>query len=285
VDKQCGVAERALRTLLDVGLPTLMTAALPAKQDFLDAAHHLTKYVFRSEVAIGDFLSDDILDWYGEAAPLLFSNLNSPRQHLDGLCQLLRCIPECRSTQSVLLVEGPSELRFLTRMVTSSLAWFMFKQFDTYSGSGNRRKRRIEMLIKHYRSHGYDVHLQIDADGRDASQKKQTAANELGLPTDRVFAFSWDFESAVPLTLAAQVLAHVLGQRDASVQQIAAGLGPKGTLKDLLGLVAPETPLQDIKVEFAQTLGDQLATNYRWYHDREFMATELGQFLDFVRRV
>lgn len=282
LDKQCGVAERCLKIFLDAGLPLLVEGDQQVKEGFLEAAYHLTRYVARSERITGDFLDDDIVRWYGENVPLMVSSLKSLRQHLDGLCASLRSIPHFHSTQSILLVEGESELRFLRRMMTSSMAAFMFKQYDTYSGSGNRRKQRIEMLLRHYHLQGYNVHLQIDGDGKDTGTIKATTASNFGLPIDRVFVFSRDFESSVPFPLAADVLATVVGQPEEKVRQVAEGLGAAVNLKDLLGGVAPEVELDDIKVEFAHALGDRLAKHYLWHTDDTFIATELGRFLQFV---
>jgi hypothetical protein len=285
LDKQCGVAEQALRVFLNAGLPHLTNVDEKIKIEFLDAAFYLTQYVFRSEQTVGNFLDGDIIRWYGDYSPLIVSNLKYLRRYMDGLCSSLRHISEFKSIQSVLLVEGESELRFLRRMITSSSAGFLYTEYDTYSGSGNRRKQRIEMLLKHYYDKGYEVYLQIDADGRNVEQVLATAAQSLRLTTERIFAFTYDFETSIPRNVAVAALSVILNQERSEVDKVWEAEAENFGMKQVLAKLAPEISLNDIKVELGHVLGDLLASDYSWHENEAFMNSELGRFLSFVQNL
>lgn len=285
LDQQCGVAEQALRVFLDAGLPYLTSKDEKIKMEFLDAAFHFTKYIFQSEQTVGNFLDSDIISWYGDHLPLIVSNLKYLRRHMDGICSSLRNIPEFRSTQSVLLVEGESELRFLKRMVTSSLAGFLYTEYDTYSGSGNRRKQRIMMLLDHYNAKGYDVYLQIDADGGDVEKILSTMSNSLGLKHERIFSFTYDFETSIPRNVAVEALSIVLHQERFKVNEAWTEEDTNSGIKQVLGKLTPNISLNDIKVELGHAVGDLLASDHHWYGSEVFMNSELGQFLSFVQNI
>jgi hypothetical protein len=285
LEKQCGVAEQALSVFLNAGLPHLTEVSKEIKMEFLDAAFYLTQYVFQSEQTVGNFLDSDIVSYYGEYSPLIVSNLKYLRRYMDGLCSSLRHISEFRSTQSVLLVEGESELRFLKRMVTSSMAGFRYHEYDTYSGTGNRINKRIQMLLNHYHAKGYDVYLQIDADGKNFKQVSDSAAESLGLKPERIFAFTRDFETSIPRNIAIKALSILLNQEPSKINGAWTTENTSAGIKQVLAELAPKTSLNDIKVELAHTLGDLLASDYTWYENEAFMNSELGRFLSFVQNI
>lgn len=288
-DIKCGVAVAAIRNLVERSFEVLLTSDFSTRQHFLDGAFHLYSFVYRAELQIGNFLDEDILNWWSTYAPATFGQLASLRSHLDAVAYHLGHFEAFGAKDSVLLVEGWSERAFVEQLKQSRLAWFLSLDVRPYKGRGNRRPGRIELLLEEYHAKGYTVYLQGDADGRAGDVFSQLVTRQL-VERDHTFVFEHDFESAVPPSLLYEALQEI-GEIEAVDRQRFLDVASESSvsivekLRTGLGL-----DIENIKVPLAQAVADLLnETIWRsrkpWWQDEAFMGTELGRFLDFLQRI
>lgn len=288
-DIKCGVAVTAIRTLVARSFRLLVAADASTRQHFLDGAFHFFNFVYRAEVQIGNFLDDDILDWWDSYAPATFGQLTSLRGHLDAVAYHLGQLEAFGARDSVILVEGWSEKKFIERLKYSRLAWFLPLNVRVYAGRGNRRPGRIELLLKEHCDKGYTVYLQGDADGKGGDPFSQLVVRGL-VNRAHTFVFTQDFESAIPPSFLYDAL-HAIGEVDAidRLEFLAvAAAGPGSIIERLRTRLDLE--LEDVKVPLAEALADLLNATILghgkpWWDDQSLMTTELGRFLDFLRGV
>lgn len=283
-DVRCGVCVEALRGFIKVHFEEFRRLDTPDKQLFLDAAYYLTAFVGHAEFGIG-FCSDaETVDWWGEAAPILFSNLIKSRDPLNRAASAMRRFPFLGSLQHVLLVEGKSEETFLEALKRSHLAHLLRVAVENYEGKSNKRAKRIEMLLQKYEREGYKVFLQGDADGKDP-RTVFAALTRRGLVTEQqVFVFSYDFETAVPPRLlfeGLRRLGHLEGVCFDDFLESVKGAG--GSVLRVLSDTF-SVPVDSCKARLASEMGLLLADNLPYADDR-FDKTELGRFLEFIRRL
>lgn len=289
-DIKCGVAVAAIRNLVERSFGLLLTSDPKSRQHFLDGAFHLFGFVYRAELQIGNFLDEDILDWWSTYAPATFGQLASLRSHLDAIAYHLGHFEAFAAKDSILLVEGWSEKAFVERLKQSRLAWFLRLDVRPYKGRGNRRPGRIELLLEEYRAKGYTVYLQGDADGRPAADVFSQLVGRKLVEPDHTFVFQYDFESAIPPALLYEALDEIGEVEDTDRQEfMVAAAGSSASigeqLKAALGL-----DIERIKVPLAEAVADilngpSLRATTAWWDDQSFMATELGRFLHFLRLI
>lgn len=136
------------------------------RQDYLDAVFHYGRFVYGTELMIGSCMNKGFVEWWGDSGPGVFGQLVRLRDRLDALAAAMQSIPEFRSQRAVLFVEGWLEKAFLDKMRESHSYSFLDLVVEVYEGKGNRRPKRIEMLLDRYVRHGYKVFIQGDADGK-----------------------------------------------------------------------------------------------------------------------
>lgn len=285
IDIQCGVARDAIQSLFERTFHLLRDISLAKRQDWLDGAFHFVQFVYSTELQIGNFLDRKCLDWWATYAPATFGQLVGLRKHLDGIAKHFRSFPQFRGEESVLFVEGRSEKAFLERLKASRLASLVYLQVEVYDGSGNKRPKRIQMLLDKYRDRGYQIFVQGDADGNN-KDVLQALRRQCALLEEHTFVFRHNFETSIPPELllpALQILGaledvdigqfrEVLGDRDASVGAI---------VREVYGL-----DLCPIKIDLAELVADILNDSWsNWWSNDEFMQTELGRFLGFVGKL
>jgi len=280
---QCGVCAEALRGFIRVHFSEFRGLARRQKELFLDAACYLTAFVGHAEFGIGFCSDPETVEWWGEAAPLLFSNLIKSRDPLNRAASAMRELPFLMSLQHVLLVEGKSEKAFLEALKRSHLAHLLRVAVESYDGKSNKRARRIEMLLQKYETDGYKVFLQGDADGKDPRDVFSDLIRK-GLATEeQVFVFSYDFETAVPTRLLFEGLRNLGYLRDVGPEAFleAVKRSSQGSILPVLR-DAFSIPVDACKAELASEMGLLLAKALP-ISDERFCKTELGRFLDFIR--
>lgn len=283
LDIKCGVAAKALEEF--AARTARLASGRPVEdvQAWLDAAWHFFKFVYGSELQNGVFLSGGLLDHYGDLAPMVFGQILSLRDHLDEMARLLARFPEYRSLTSVLLVEGESELAFIQETRRSGLAAFLNFGVRSYQGKGNAQKRKIELLLRHYRERGVTSYVQGDADGR-AGGPVQSLVDHGLIPPERAFVFSYDFETAVPPALLLEAIQRLPSELAVGPSDFIAGLAAEG------GPVLPAVlrrwgvDLEGEKVRLAREVA-RLLRERDLFWDDELLATELGSFLTFLTRL
>ena len=140
------------------------------------------------------------------------------------------------------------------------------------------------MLFKKYSEHGYEIYLQGDADGRGPGVL-DSLIKKCSLAPDNTFMFDYDFETSIPAALLLRALQSLGELEHVSIDEFRARVspisGPVGpVMKSAFGL-----ELKPLKIDLAVATADLLnATDARWSSNDDFMKTELGRFLHFVRR-
>lgn len=195
-DIRCGAVVAALANFVRSTFHILESLPPQRIETYLDAAFYLTQFVLSAEHTLGTLADKDTVEWYGEYAPQLFGHITRLREELNIMAGLLSVIPEFRARRGVLFVEGRTEKAFLQKLKESHAVMFLHLIVETYEGAGNRRPKRIQMLIENYREQGYEVFIQGDGDG-----KGKTAFDELvrlgSVAKDCTFVFAHDFESSI----------------------------------------------------------------------------------------
>lgn len=283
-DIQCGIAVTAIGNFVNSTFPLLHDLEAERKQEWLDGAYHLAMFVYKSELQVGNLLDQGVLDFWEEYVPRLFGQITRLREHLDGIAGNFREMPSFAATEKVLFVEGWTEKAFIDRLKESRLFWFLYTHVEVYDGAGNRDPKRIQMLLRKYTERGYEIYLQADADGH-GPDILGALIRKCGLSPNNTFAFEYDFESSIPPALLLRALQR-LGQLEhvsindfrPIVNNASRPVAP--LLKSAFGL-----DLKPLKISLAEATADLLnSAGAQWPSNDKFMKTELGRFLDFVRR-
>jgi hypothetical protein len=284
-DIRCGAVVAALMNFIKSTFHILESLPPQLIEAYLDGAYYLTQFVLSAEHTLGTLANEDAVEWYGKYAPQMFGYVTRLREELNTLAGLLSVIPEFRARRGVLFVEGRTEKAFLQKLKESHTVTFLHLIVETYEGVGNRRPKRIQMLLENYKAQGYEVFIQGDGDG-----KGTTAFDELvrlgSVEKDCTFVFTHDFESSIPRALLFKSLRDIGELEGVSLEDLQARLGNDSVsvvklLKDIFAL-----DINSMKLELAEAVASRLNDPWwPWWQDTELMETELGRFLEFVRRV
>lgn len=231
-------------------------------------------------------MNEGFRKFFGEYAPMLFGRMTNLRESLNRLGSYWKEIPEFRAKHPVLFVEGYSEKEFLDELRESHFSCFLDLNVDVYGGKGNRRLKRIQMLLAKYVEQGYVIYAQGEADGENTDifrgLIKAGSVNE-----DNTFVFKYDFESSIPLDLLCVVLKVMEFLEDMSEEEFETQLGNDdiSVVKKLKEKFSID--IKPHKLEFDNTVARVL--NYPraiWWQNEKFMnESELGQFLGFIQRI
>jgi hypothetical protein len=287
---RCGVAVTALKHFLSATYKTLSNLSLESKQNYLDGAFYLVKYIFESETKLGVIIYDDFSKYFGRYAPWVFSSLVNQREILNIIGRYFKSLPELRVAKGVLFVEGKSELVFLNEMRKSNLTWFLNLLIKSYGGKDNVRPKRIEMLLRDYKEFGYELYIQGDADGK-SKNKFQQLINKNLVDSKNAFIFAFDFETAVPYDVFYNALVEIGIVKEISIadyiNKVTASSFGKG--EESVGsflLREFSIDIADYKIPLATAVGRHYsrALMYLWKNE-DFMNTDFGRFLEFISRI
>lgn len=284
-DIKCGVVESALRLFVEHTFDLLGTLKTTQRQDYLDAAFHYTQFVLDAEIDIGRYMNPSMVKYWMDLGPRFYGVIVGLRQHLDRIAENLKSIPDFYSQQPVLFVEGYSEEAFLSKLRESHSTWFLDLIVEVYGGRGNRKLKRIEMLLERYKRQGYKVYIQGDADGSGGDCFQHIVTKGLVTP-DRTFVFVHDFETSIPLELLLSALKEMGELEEVTASAFREKLGNyTGPVRDALRRHY-SLDLDSLKLTLATQVADLLNRPHAtWWRDERFLQTELGRFLQFVMRV
>jgi hypothetical protein len=253
-------------------------------QSFLDGAFHFYSFVYSSEQWIGMNMEKGFHDFFGELAPYLFSRIQPIRVHLDTLAHYWKDLPGFQSKSPLLLVEGHSEKAFFDELRKSHASVFLHLHVEVYAGKGNRRKKRIQMLLERYLQQGYVIYAQGDADSEHADVFLNLIEARL-MAEENTFVFEHDFESSVPLRLmfvALKKLGVLEGiDRDEFIARISTFEGSFSAR----ALACFGIDFDPLKMDLAISVADVLNHTFWWNNEDFVERTELGRFLRFVQRI
>lgn len=281
---RCGVAEAVLRNFIAKTFIIAEGLGCEERQTYLDGAFFLTRFVLEAEQSIGTVVNSSFLDWFGDFAPGIFGNLTRIRDTLNSLSQNLRQIPAFKSERSILFVEGWAEKAFFDKLKESHLSQFLDLIVECYDGQGNRRSKRISMLLKKYSELGYTIYVQGDADGK-AGDIFKGLIDSGHIKPENSFVFEYDFETSIPIALLIRAMRQIglpINFKPAELRE-ALRKRSQSIGKALLSF---GTDIGPHKVALAIVVAELLNHPYFiWWNDDRFTQTELGRFLEFVTRM
>lgn len=281
-ERKCGVAEAAIRNFIDKNFHILLKLEKSFAQKFLDGAFYFTSFVLETEVSIGNIIDTELLDWYGDSAPAFFGRITHIRDILNSFSSEISDISQFNSRRALILVEGWAEKAFLDKLKESHSAWFLDKIVECYDGKGNRRSKRIAMLLDKYHKLGYELYLQGDLDGQTGDIFKSIVESKL-VENENTFTFKHDFETAIPIPLLVRGLRKLGAEITFKPRELASlHLDRNQSInKTLLEL---GFDISKYKTNLALAVADILnRTDEPWWVNEKFIASELGMFLKFVQ--
>jgi hypothetical protein len=283
---QCGVVVAALRNFVNSTFPLLDELSHEQIQAYLDGAFYLARFLFDTEVRIGSSMDTAYIQSLGDWQAPFFGRFVHLRNHLNDMGAAFSQIPDLLANKGVLLVEGQSEAAFIERLRLSYMGWFIHLDVDTYEGKGSRGPKRLEMLLRHLQSQGYEVYIEGDADSGATNIFDPHIAREL-VGKENTFVFQANFESSVPDHLTYKALRLMGFLQDLTYSEFKVSISDcewntVQTIKDSYGI-----NIDDAKIEFAESVADIISwdRDWTWWQDEDFLQSELGQFLEFLRSI
>ena len=284
-DVQCGVVVNSLKIFIKTSFHILESLPKDRIQYYLDGAFYYSQFILNAEHMIGMCMDQNAIEDYGKYAPAIFGHTTKLRDDLNNLGSVFQHIPEFRSKKGVLFVEGRTEKAFLEKLKDSHSSWFLHLNIEVYNGTGNRRPKRIQMLLDNYQKQGYKVYIQGDADGKDSK-----IFNELvrkgSVEGNDTFVFKHDFESAVPLDMFLSSLYELeLLEKEKNCEYISK---VQTTETSIVKVIKTEfdVDLNPYKLEIAEMIAERLNKRmWAWWQDEKFNKSELGQFLTFIQKI
>lgn len=283
LDKQCGVTKSVLQNLINGSFPLLVSCNYKEKQEFLDASFYFIDYINITEELIGGYLNTEIIDFWGSYSPSLFGTIVTLRTRLDKVAYHLKSIPEFRTTKGYLLVEGKSEKIFVETLKETHLLWFKEIFVESYDGKGNKTPSKLLMLAKDLNQKGYEIYIQGDKDSKEGDIFYQLIEHDI-VKTGNTFSFDIDFESSIPDGLLFESLKRINVLDNAFLEELRMNkdIPDKPLLKILRE--TGRINIDSIKVPLAQDVA-RLFGKYQLWADENFMKSELGSFVEFIRKI
>lgn len=282
-DVKCGVGVETLTNFIGSTFYILEKLSPENIENYLDGAFYLCQFVVHAEWAVGTCINKHIIQCFHEYAPALFGDVARLRDELNKIGSAFQHIPEFRSVKGVLFVEGWTEKEFLEKLRESHSSWFLDLNIEVYDGKGNRRPKRVQMLLDNYIKLGYKIYIQGDADGKDSAIFKELVRKG-SVTQDCIFVFKYDFESSLPPALFLRVLQELgeivevgVDEFIEKVCQLDCSVVKK--VKDIFGI-----DLHPLKLHIASLVAEKLNNpRWAWCQDDTFMQTEIGKFIRFIQ--
>ena len=284
-DAQCDVAVRALHIFINSTYNILESLENDLIEKYFEGAYHYTKFILDAEHVIGRAIDKIAIENFGEFCPIAFGQIIKLRDNLNGLASCIQYFPEFRSKKGVLFVEGWGENAFLQRMKNSHSTWFLHLNVEVYNGTGNRRPKRIQMLLENYKKQGYSIYLQGDADGKQTDVFRELIRLN-SVEESSTFVFRHDFESSIPAHMFVLML-HELdllnghSRKEIGEKLVEYDISYVKNLKNNFNI-----DINPFKIDIAELTANILNTKMRtWWQNELFMKTEFGAFLKFIQKI
>jgi len=281
VDIKCGVAIDFLTNYMKNTFNKVHKLETAKVQPYLNTAYYLTQFVLYSEWQIGKFINDDYQEYLGSYAPMIFGQTKRIREFLDKAHQEMKELDFFYSNQSILFVEGNSEKIFLEGMKKTNLTNFDIL-IENYAGEGRIKYSKVEHHFKSYKSRGYAVYLQTDLDGKNENSNTQRIISNGLIDKENIFAFKFDFETAIPIKLLYTLLSQNNFIED-SFENF--NKNYKRDISIVKYVEANYSVSSFPKVVIAEKLAERMVEDkYKWLDNKIFFETELGKFMQFIQR-
>lgn len=281
----CGVATNAIINFVDKTFDAFCKTDNTQKQNYLDGAFHFYRFVFLSELTIGNFINRYFLDSWDRYVVTAYGHVKYISEHINMMTSLLKNIPEFQIKKGILFVEGESEEIFLNKLKESHLMWFLDLDIFNYRGKSNKRPKRIEMLIDDYISKGYDIYIQGDADGKPKNTFQVLIDNNK-IKENNSFVFGFDFESSVPASLLFVSLKNIGQLKNVDRNDFIAIVESNNDKN--IDKILKENYNYDIspyKIILAEEIANNINNTIDCWQNEWFLNTELGKFLKFIQDI
>ncbi|HEY8766373.1 MAG TPA: hypothetical protein VIP09_03790 [Dehalococcoidia bacterium] len=282
---RCGVASEIIRNYVSGVFGILKQRSPEELQAWLDASYSFVQFVYGTEIHIGRMLWKDHLDWWGtdENRAAFFGWTGQLRKHLDHFASQLQAIPEFSTGSCKILTEGASEKAFVERLKRTRLLWFLHLDIDSYYGAGNRQPTKLLALANQLKKQGYRLFLQGDNDGQVRDIFDQLVKQGI-VHVDETFSFKIDFESAFDPEHLYAALSSMGAIGTLTLQDFIARVASRPADSSVVGVINGILGVEVNKVQLAEELADLLIAKWFWT-DENFWTTEIGAFLDKIRRL
>jgi hypothetical protein len=284
IDIKCGVASDCIKNLLKSVFPFLAKMNREQVQEFLDGAFDFYRFIYDAEQYVGMNMDEGFHEYFGEYAPAIYSRIGHLRNYLNSVASHWKELPAFSAKSPVLFVEGYAEKAFIDELRKSHLSCFLDLSVEVYEGKGNRRSKRIQMLLNKYKSQGLVIYAQGDADGENADIFRGLI-NSGSIDHDKTFVFEHDFETSLSKSL---LLASLIEMQFLSEMPIGDFVNQIGSFKGSVNARLKEIFDIDVgphKIELATTAA-ALLNQVTWWSDEKFMSeTEIGRFLRFIQTI
>lgn len=280
---KCGVATTAIKYFVKHTFYLLESIDEKSVQNYLDGAFYYYKFIYGTEVSTGHFLNDYYLNSWGSYASHTFGQLRYIREDLNQLIHYWKDITELNVAKNMILVEGESEEIFVKTIECTSLGWFPQMDIRNYGGKGNASAKKMKSLIDEFQNRGYKIFIEGDADN-NKRQAINTLVTKNIIPEDNLFVFEIDFESSIPWDLLLATLKSLkLNENIKDVNEFKELMKAKD--KSIIKILKEKysIDLEPIKIIFAEKLASIINKTDNCWRREEFMKSELGKFLLFIR--
>ncbi|ADQ78790.1 hypothetical protein Palpr_0634 [Paludibacter propionicigenes WB4] len=287
-DIQCGVAKKALENYILRTFHVLNNANKQKQQNYVDSAFYFFKYIYLSEQLNGLFINDDKLEYLGKYSISLLTEILSLRDVLNKFGKDFKMFSELYNGQSLLLVEGKSELKFIEYLGGDDILSNSFTFIvESYNGKGNKLPKRIEMLIEDYQTKGYSIYIQGDEDGDgDGSgyDKFKYYVDKGTISKKNIFQFKYDFESSIPIEILFHILQELGYLKDNSLDDLIKLPKNKSINTILKEKFDIDTEKNKLKTQIAKKIGN-IIFNSTYKETEKYNEFELFKFTRFLDRI
>ncbi len=193
---RCGVAVEALGNFLLVSWEKLLAYESDKLERFFRGLYHFIDFVYHVEVMIGNLIDRDHLNWAGtDLGRRTFGYFPRFRGSLDSFAAEFQDLWDFYSEETWILVEGPSEVEFFSRLIQLQFLSSDIAKVQPYEGKANSKNNKV--YIRRLQERGYLVAIQGDMD-RSATSPLDGLISDGLVNAGMTFRFNKDFEGAFP---------------------------------------------------------------------------------------
>ena len=279
-DIKCGVVSTVIKNFLKSTYQIFQNLNEKDKQNYLNGLYYLQRYVYHAELRIGMLIDEEMLH---DTTPAIFAGMSSLRSNLNSCAEHFKYIKELHIPKGILLVEGWSEKIFIQRMFEGGLIWSSSFDIEVYEGRNNKSPKKLQLLIDKLRKDGYEIFIQGDQDGRGIDVFREHKKSNLFAAANQ-FQFSHDFETAFPAKLMFNSLSELGILESIEFKEFNELIYPcnesvANKMKRIL-----DVHICDKKIAIAD-MAAKLIADLNWWDEKEIMDSELGKFLEFLKKI
>lgn len=278
---QCGVVLTVLKNFLAVSWERLPTYSPTQLQNFFDGLYYFVQFIYEAEVAIGNLLNDEYLDWAGsDLARKNFGFIAHLRAHIDKFAGEFRELNDYGTLGRWFSVEGEAEQEFIERLGELKFYTAYVGGVENYGGKGNAKPSKLSLYLNSLKNRGYSVAIQGDMDSGKTNRLDALIAENL-VERELTFPFSKDFEGSFPPPVLHKALS--LSGYDIPLERLTNAMERKGENVEPIAVFIEKVTSQKIsKVKLARNLAEVVASNWSKIIEL-YPNSEIIKWLEFLR--